>query len=439
MVLVRGPARSTWDGSSRPTMRSAAAAASIIAARSTPVPTPMSSTMYTSSSVAMLPLAPGAYGQPPSPPTDASKSSTPSSSAARTFASPVPRVLWKCRLSGTSGCRNRNAPARSCTRRGVAMPVVSPNEIASAPSATARPATASTRSTGTSPSYGQPQAVATTTCRVAPRWWASSIMTAISSRDCSVDRLTFLRLWVSEADTTASTSVNPASRALRAPRRFGASAEYLTVGTRSTPAQTSSASAIWGIASARTNETASIRLTPVWPSRSISAIFAGVGTGSSFCSPSLGPTSRSEMRAGRSVMPASLPRPLRLALLVEGGDALAPVGGKCGGAPGRVLHLQPCRQADVRSLPDGPLRRLHGYRRVGRHPAGDLDRLGAGRPLRHDPVGEPDPRGLLRVHPAAGVDQVSGPARAQPAHRELRAAAPGHQADRGLRQAEHGG
>ena len=85
------------------------------------------------------------------------------------------------------------------------------------------------------------------------------------------------------------------------------------MGTRATPAHTSSASAICGIASARTNETASIRLTPVWPSRSISAIFAGVGTGSSFCSPSLGPTSRSEIRDGISLMAASLrPGQLRL-------------------------------------------------------------------------------------------------------------------------------
>ena len=50
-------------------------------------------------------------------------------------------------------------------------------------------------------------------------------MTAISSSDCAVLRFTFLRLCVSEADTTASTSVNPASRARRAPRRLGASAE----------------------------------------------------------------------------------------------------------------------------------------------------------------------------------------------------------------------
>ena len=57
---VLGPARSTCDGSVRPTIRSASAATSIIASRSMPVPMPMSSTMCTSSSVAMLPEAPGA-------------------------------------------------------------------------------------------------------------------------------------------------------------------------------------------------------------------------------------------------------------------------------------------------------------------------------------------------------------------------------------------
>ena len=35
--------------------------------RSTPVSTPNPSSMYTTSSVATLPVAPGAYGQPPSP------------------------------------------------------------------------------------------------------------------------------------------------------------------------------------------------------------------------------------------------------------------------------------------------------------------------------------------------------------------------------------
>ena len=42
---VRGPARKTCDGNSRPTMRSACAATSMSASRSMPVATPMSSTM----------------------------------------------------------------------------------------------------------------------------------------------------------------------------------------------------------------------------------------------------------------------------------------------------------------------------------------------------------------------------------------------------------
>ena len=82
-------------------------------------------------------------------------------------------------------------------------------------------------------------------------------------------------------------------------------AEYLTDGARSIPCHTASASAICGIASGRTNDTASIRCTPVADSRSISWIFASVGTGSSFCSPSRGPTSRTEIRSGRSLTASS--------------------------------------------------------------------------------------------------------------------------------------
>ena len=206
-------------------MPSASAAAAIIASRSMPVATPMSSTMCTSSSVAMLPVAPGAYGQPPRPPTEASKSATPSSRAASTLASPVPRVLWKCRFSPVSGWAERNAPTSARTRVGVAMPVVSPNEAESAPSAMARPATATTRETGTSPSYGQPHAVDTIVCTVAPRSCAIAMISAISSSDSPVERLTFLRLCVSEAETTASSSVKPASSARSAPRRLGTRAE----------------------------------------------------------------------------------------------------------------------------------------------------------------------------------------------------------------------
>ena len=43
---------------------------------------PLSRNRYTRSSVAMLPLAPGANGQPPRPPTDASSRVTPALTAA---------------------------------------------------------------------------------------------------------------------------------------------------------------------------------------------------------------------------------------------------------------------------------------------------------------------------------------------------------------------
>ena len=44
----------------------------------------------------MLPLAPGANGQPPRPPTEASSRVTPEQTAAYALANPAPRVLWKC-------------------------------------------------------------------------------------------------------------------------------------------------------------------------------------------------------------------------------------------------------------------------------------------------------------------------------------------------------
>ena len=47
----------------------------------------------------------------------------------------------------------------------------------------------------------------------------------MSSSDSSVERLRFLRLWVSEAETTTSISGKPAARARSAPLRFGTSAE----------------------------------------------------------------------------------------------------------------------------------------------------------------------------------------------------------------------
>ena len=43
----------------------------------------------------MFPVARGANGQPPMPPTEASSTVAPASSAASAFAYPVLRVLWR--------------------------------------------------------------------------------------------------------------------------------------------------------------------------------------------------------------------------------------------------------------------------------------------------------------------------------------------------------
>ena len=65
----------------------------ITRSRSIPVLMPISSSMFTRSSVEIFPLPPGTTGQPPSPPQEESKVSTPASMPARTLASPKPRVL----------------------------------------------------------------------------------------------------------------------------------------------------------------------------------------------------------------------------------------------------------------------------------------------------------------------------------------------------------
>ena len=64
--------------------------------RSTPVRKPIDSSRKTRSSVTMLPVAPGANGQPPRPPSEASKVRTPISSPASTLAKPEPARVVQC-------------------------------------------------------------------------------------------------------------------------------------------------------------------------------------------------------------------------------------------------------------------------------------------------------------------------------------------------------
>src|SRR5215467_14263218 len=216
------------------------------------------------------------------------------------------------------------------------------------------------------------------------------MITAMSSSDSAVPRRTLARLCVSEADTTASSSVRPLSSARIAPRRLGTSAEYRTDGARVIPCHTSLASAICGIASGRTNETASILATPVPDSRSISSILASVGTGSSFCSPSLGPTSRTEILAGRSLTamplllmsggwpgPRCLPaRPGGIPFLCERCDALFPIPGAHRGPPGRVLDVQPGRQRHPGAVAQCLLGGPHRDRGIAGQDSGQLERGG---------------------------------------------------------------
>jgi hypothetical protein len=105
------------------------------------------------------------------------------------------------------------------------MPVVSPKASRSAPSLVTRSTIAATWDGGTSPVYGQPKLVATITSTVPPAPCTRSINPAMSSSDSAVDRLRLALLCASLAETTTSSSVNPAASARSAPRVFGTSAE----------------------------------------------------------------------------------------------------------------------------------------------------------------------------------------------------------------------
>ena len=99
-VLGR-PARATMPKKRSPgSQGSTSARTAISLSMSMPVSKPSDSRRNTQSSVSILPVAPGANGQPPRPASEASKRSTPASTAAETLAMPRPRVSWKCAASG---------------------------------------------------------------------------------------------------------------------------------------------------------------------------------------------------------------------------------------------------------------------------------------------------------------------------------------------------
>src|SRR3712207_2546460 len=148
----------------------------------------------------MFPVAPLGTGHPPSSPKLDSNERQPASSAARTFARPCPRVLWKCAVSSTSAPSASRASSkydRTCS--GFAIPVVSPKPISCAPASRNRRATSHTRSRGTCPSYGQPNATEITPSQRRPASRARGSTRSRPLSDSSIERLTFLRLCVSDA------------------------------------------------------------------------------------------------------------------------------------------------------------------------------------------------------------------------------------------------
>ena len=253
----------------------------------------------------MLPVAPGANGQPPSPPIDDSNSRTPSSSPFITLARPMPRVLWKCSAMMASGKRLRIASTVRVTTGGVAMPVVSPSEMWRAPPSRYAPTSLSTLSIDTSPSNGQPNAVATAPRNGMPKRRAIAANSVKSASAASSDLLRLVRQCVSEADTKDAIMSTLAAAARSAPRALGTRPVSRTPGRRSISAITSAASASCGTARGDTNEVTSKLRTPALISAFITCALVSVGMNSgSDWKPSRVPTSvtstkRSESEAGR--------------------------------------------------------------------------------------------------------------------------------------------
>ena len=108
-------------------------------------------------------------------------------------------------------------------------------------------------------------------------------MRATSSKpasDSATLRFTFLRLWLSEAETKTTISSTPASAARSAPFAFGTRAASTVPRLRSRPPSTSSTSTSCGTARGETKEENSMRGIPAWITALISRILVSVGTNS---------------------------------------------------------------------------------------------------------------------------------------------------------------
>ena len=279
----------------------------------------------------MLPVEPGGTGQPPSSPNADSNESTPCSSAASTFASPWPRVLWKWAVSSTAA----EALARGGEELADLARVRHPGGVAEGdllaagggePLGDLEHALDRDLALVGTAEAGRDHALAAQA--LGPRALDHPLEPGERLGDRAVDVLAVVGLRGGEEEVDLVEAVALRERALepalvRDQDRVGDPVEALVA--RRAPR---SASASCGITSARTNEVTSIRRSPAAPSIPISRTFSAVGiTSGSFWNPSRGPTSRIRTLRGSSLTPQRLcgarPNQARGTASVEAADVPA--------------------------------------------------------------------------------------------------------------------
>ncbi len=206
----------------------------------------------------MLPVAPGANGQPPSPAIDDSYSRMPRSSPTITLARPTPRVLWKCSAMRSCGkalldrlardaTPSAASPCRSCRRASDAVDAelrvgVDDPQRGRRPAPRLRTGSRTRMRPRRAPACGRARSPRS------PRRWRAT---------ASIGALRLAWLCVSLAETKHTISSTPAPSARSAPRALGASAAMCASARRVSSASMSCASASCGTARGLTNDVAS--------------------------------------------------------------------------------------------------------------------------------------------------------------------------------------
>ena len=150
-----GPPGTGWAGRAGSAIHTLV---STSAPRSTPVSMPRPSSIQTRSSVARLPVALSAYGQPPSHRPRRPRSTRRPATPPACWPAPARRCRGSARPAARSARRRRSSSASSAphlARRGHADGVAQAQLVAAQP--TDPPATSATCSSGTGPSHGSPK------------------------------------------------------------------------------------------------------------------------------------------------------------------------------------------------------------------------------------------------------------------------------------------